>query len=298
MLIVLRQLFILYAFILVGWFLGKRNPTLSSHTGLLSYLLANFLLPAKVFETFANHFSISYLQNNQRMIIISTVLVIALHYLSKIPAKYIANTRYERNVYEYSFTIANFAFMGFALVEGLFGASGLADQILFCIPFTIYTYTIGYVKLSGSGNPFLKLLNPMTAALVLGAAFGLMGIQLPETICQVISTSSACVGPMSMMLTGLTLSAFPLHDMINDKQAYLVVSMRLLIIPLFVFGIFHLCGFVDVLPAAILAVAMPTALNPIIFSEAAGESPFLSARLAFLSHLLSIITLPVWLMLL
>lgn len=297
MLALLQQLLILYAFILVGWFLGKKRPDLPSHTGILSYLIANFFLPAKVFDTFSVHFTPAYLQNNQRMIFISLGLVLLLHILSRPLTCRLKGTHYEHQVYEYTFAISNFGFMGYALVESLYGAAGLTDQILFTIPFLLYSYTIGYAKLTGSSNVLRRVLNPTTAAIVLGSIFGLLHIPVPETLVQVVHLSSACVGPLSMLLTGMTLSGFAFRDMWIDKQSYLIVAERLVVIPLFIFGLFHLCRLSDVLPAAILVVAMPTGLNPIIFSEQAGESPFLSARLAFLSHLFSVFTLPVWLML-
>lgn len=297
MLIILQQLLILYAFILVGWILGRKRRDLPSHAALFSYLLANFLLPAKVFDTFSVHFTLDYLRNNQRMILISICLVLLLHILSKLLARPLKGTLYDRQVYEYSFAIPNFGFMGYALVESLYGAAGLTDQILFTIPFLLYSYTIGYAKLSGAGCQLRRLLNPTTVSIALGALFGLLQISVPATLRQVVSLSSTCVGPISMLLTGLTLSSYTLRDMFTDKQAYIVIALRLLILPLFIFGLFRLCRFHDILPAALLVVAMPTGLNPIIFAEQAGESPFLSARLAFLSHLLSILTLPIWLML-
>ena len=47
--IVLEQLFVLYVFLCLGWFLGTRKKGLAAQTGVLSFLLVNLFLPAKVF---------------------------------------------------------------------------------------------------------------------------------------------------------------------------------------------------------------------------------------------------------
>ena len=52
MTIILQQLIYLYAFLFLGWLFGKLKKDLTSHTGLLSFLLVNLFLPAKVFGTF------------------------------------------------------------------------------------------------------------------------------------------------------------------------------------------------------------------------------------------------------
>jgi hypothetical protein len=102
------------------------------------------------------------------------LLLILLHFLSIILSKFIGKTNYEKKVYEYSLTISNYAYMGYALMESVFGAEALADMIFFCIPFAIYTYTVGYLKLTQNKISIKRLINPMTVAIFLGIFFGLL----------------------------------------------------------------------------------------------------------------------------
>ena len=55
--IILKQLSILYIFLLAGWLIGRLKKDKASHADILSVLLVNILLPCKVFSTFANNFS-------------------------------------------------------------------------------------------------------------------------------------------------------------------------------------------------------------------------------------------------
>ena len=300
MLTVLKQLFVLYTFLALGFFFGRWKREQTAHTGLLSFLLVNLLLPAKVFGTFSKNFTVDYIRYNYVTIIVSVTLLLLLALLSTPLSRLLSPNPYERNVYRYSLAISNYAYMGYVLAEELFGAQGLTDLILFCIPFAIYTYTFGYAMLTGKGASWRRLINPMTVAIMCGIVVGLSGLSVPAILTQVLSSASACVGPLSMLLTGMTLSAFALRELICDKKAYIFCVFRLLILPTCVLGFCLLIGLTglvpdSVLPSAVMMACMPCGLNTIVFPKLVGEDCRIGARLALLTHLFSCLTLPIWL---
>ncbi len=294
MTIILQQLFVLYIFIFLGWLFGKLSPKQNQHTGILSFLLVNLLLPCKVFSTFSKNFTVSYITENSKTIFISTAFLLAIIIFSKVCAHFITKNEYERKVYRYSLTLSNYAYMGYALCEWLFGESGLTDLILFCIPFAIYTYTFGYAMLTGKGATVKKLVNPMTVAILLGIIIGLTGIKIPEMFTKILSTSSGCVAPISMLLTGMTLSVFPIKSLFTDVKAYILVVIRLIILPLAVFGVCKILSLDSVIMPATLMACMPCGLNSIVFPKLIGEDCSYGARLVTLSHLFSIASVPLW----
>ena len=293
--IIIQQLLVLYIFLLLGFFFGKWKKEQQNHTGILSFLLVNLFLPAKVFNTFSKNFTKSYITENGKTIIVSVSLLLFLVVFSLLIAKLLTKDKYEQKVYRYSLTLANYAYMGYALCESIFGESGLTDLILFCIPFAIYTYTFGYAMLTGNGNTLKKLLNPMTGAIILGIVFGLTGLELPNVLTSVLSSSSACVAPLSMLLVGITLSAFKIRALVCDVKAYILVAIRLLVIPATVFGLCKLFSLDFVLMPAVMMSCMPCGLNTIVFPKLINEDCLTGAKLAMLSHLFSVATIPLWL---
>ena len=296
--VILEQLFILYAFLFCGWLFGKKNPNLTGQTGVLSFVMVNLLYPAKVLGAFSKNFTVEYLTNNYTTVLIAVGLLLLLHFVAKLPARFLKRDDFEKQVYEYSITISNYAYMGYALVESVFGTQAMTDLILFCMPFSMYTYSVGYMKLTGKGIQMKRLINPLTCALLLGMAIGLSGLQLPQMVTQFLSVSGACVGPVGMLLTGFTLASFSFRDLLGDIRVYILVALRLIGIPLMVYAIFQLPFLTAALPCAVMMAAMPTGLNTIVFPKSAGKSPALGARMAFISHLASLATLPFWLSLL
>ena len=295
MLIILKQLIVLYIFLFLGWLFGKLKKDLSEHTGILSFILVNLFLPSKVFGTFSKNFTVSYLKNNYVTIIISVSILVVLAVVSWLISKPLTKNAYEQKVYRYSLTISNYAYMGYVLTEQLFGTEGLTDLILFCIPFAMYTYTFGYAMLTGRGGSIKRLVTPLTMSIALGIVVGLTQLQIPDVINQVLNTSSACVGPLSMVLTGISLSAFAPRELVTDVKTYIVVALRLVGIPALVFGVCTLLRLDGVIVPATIMASMPCGLNTIVFPKLVGEDCKIGARLALISHLFSLVTLPLWL---
>ena len=293
--IVFGQLSILYIFLLAGWLIGKLKKEKASHSDILSVLLVNIFLPCKVFSTFANNFSAAYFLENYYLPLSALALLVILAVLSFFISKLLTKHRYERKVYQYSFAITNYAYLGYALIGSVFGEEVLARFMLFAIPFIIYTYTVGYVMLTGGKKPLKKLLNPITVSIVLGMIIGLSGLKLPAFISSTVSMASSCVGPLSMILTGMTLSTFIIKELICDKTAYIFSAIRLIVIPGIVYLFCTLVHLDAMLPMMLIITCMPCGLNTIVFPKLIGEDCKPGARLALITHLCSILTLPFWL---
>ena len=295
MTIILQQLLILYMFFFIGWILGKWKEEQISHTGILSFLLVNFFMPCKVFKSFSKNFTVNYLKNNYNVILISLALLFFLVILAKYLSKCLSKNLYEQRIFQYSIPIANYAYLGYVLIENVWGEQALTDMILFCIPFALYTYSFGYALLTGSDNSYKKMLNPITVGILLGMICGLFGVKIPSIVGDLASSASACVGPISMVMTGLTLAGFSIKELVMDKKAYVFSALRLVLLPLLVFGICKLFGFTEVLMPAVIMASMPCGLNTIVFPKLVGQDCKLGAKMAFISHLFSVITLPIWL---
>ena len=258
-------------------------------------------MPCKVFLSFATNFTPKYLETNWKLPLISLALLLLLILISLPLSKLLTKHPYEKRVYQYSIPICNYAYMGYVLLESLgsegMGSELLTGQILFCIPTTIYTYSIGFALLTGNGFSWKKMVNPMTCSILLGAVVGLVGIKLPPPVNGILSSASGCVGPLSMLLVGISLSAFSLKKLLTRKSLYVFSLFRLVLLPLMAFVLCKVLGLEEVLLFAVIITCMPCGLNTIVFPKLVGEDCSLGAGLVLVTHALSVITLPVWLML-
>lgn len=293
MTVVFEQVFILVAFALAGYGLSKARVIKREYSGLLSGLCVYIFLPCNVFKTFASRFTMEYLTEKYYFILVSAailaVIVLVAHVLSGLFVK----KGFQRNVYKYSLTIPNYGYMGYALAESLYGSGALLDLMMFAFPTSIYTYTAGYCMLTKRKLTPKRLLQPVIIAMLIGCVAGLAGLRLPGTIEEILGKSSACMAPVSMILTGITLSEFELRKLFANRKLYIVTALRLLVIPCMVAGVLKLLGLEQAIVPALMMYAMPCGLNTIVFPKLIGEDCEVGAGLACISSVLACVTIPI-----
>lgn len=291
--IIFEQILLLFIFMLCGFLLGKSKVLNSEQSKILSVLEIYMFLPCTVFNAFYTNFTVVNIKNYSKLMLSAVVILIALVLLAKFISKLLTKDAYGRKVYEYSLTISNYGYMGYAIAQGLFGAEGLLCMVLFALPFSLYTYTFGYAMLTKKEISFKRILNPVIIAILIGIVFGLSQIKLPAVAETFISKSGACMAPISMLLTGITISQFNLKSLICGKGVYIVSILRLLVIPFAVMLLTKSIMGETVARYAVLLTAMPCGLNTIVFPKLIDESGKMGAKLAFVSNILALVTIPI-----
>lgn len=213
-------------------------------------------------------------------------------------AKFFAKDGYLKKIYTYSFAVANFSFMGNAVVLGVFGEKVLFDYMIFTLPLNLYVYSIGTASLipteKGGKLSVKTFVNPIFIALILGAVCGLLAVPLPKFITTAISSAGACMSPLAMLLTGFVIGEYSLKTLASDKKVYLASVIRLIILPsAFMAVLLLLKTDKDIIRVALCATAMPLGLNTVVFPAAYGGDTTPGAGMALVSHLISVITIPV-----
>ena len=290
--VVFEQVFTLFIFAAVGYTLSRCGVVSTAHSKILSSLLVYVFLPCNIFRTFAANCTVAYLRDNYLTVLASiavlSVLAVGMEFVSRLFSK----EAYERKVYRYSLIIANYGYMGYALAESLLGSAGLMNVMMFAMPLSVYTYTVGFCSLTKRGFSLKKLLNPVILAMVLGIAAGLSGISVPSVISGVMSKASGCMAPVSMLMAGIVISEFRLKDLLCEPRTYILSAMRLFVIPLAFGGILSLLGRREITEAAVVLLSMPCGLNTIVFPKIVGEKCEIGAGLAFISNIAACISIP------
>lgn len=292
MAVIFEQVFILLIFVAAGYALRATGKIDSSHTKILSTLLVYVFLPCNIFRTFSSNFTVKYISENYVLVLCGAATMLFLAFSMHFAAKLITKEPYTRSVYEYSMVTPNFGYMGYALAETLTGMGGLMNVMMFGFATTCFTYTRGFCMLTKLRFSFARLLNPPIVAIALGVVFGLSGCPIPSVAETVLSKASGCMAPVSMLLTGIVVSDFKLKDILFDAKSYVVVLMRLALIPICIGGAFRLFGMHEVSQSAVMILAMPCGLNTIVFPKLVGENCKTGASLALISTVLSCISIP------
>ncbi len=290
--LVFEQVFVLFLFAAVGCVLTRCGAIKSEHGSLLSKLLVFVFLPCNVFKTFASRFTVSYLREHGVSMLISCAVLIVVAVAAHFAGRLLSRECYEGRVYEYSMVVPNAGYMGYALAENLLGAAALLDMMMFNLPVSVYTYTVGYCMLTKRKITLKKLCNPVILSMVLGAIAGLLVLPLPRVLTGALDSAAGCMAPSAMLLTGMVIADYKFLSLLKNSRAYVVTAVRLFVLPLLVGGVLWHVVSPELAQTAVLIYAMPCGLNSVVFPKSVGENCTYGAELALLSGVLSCASIP------
>ena len=198
---------------------------------------------------------------------------------------------------KYGTIISNSGFLGNPMVEGIYGSEGLLYAALFMLPVRIVMWTIGIaVFLKGRKEKLWKnvLTHPCIVAIYVGVIVMVCGIQFPTFVEKTIVGISGCNTPLSMMLIGMMLAEVKPKGLI-DKTMVFYTAIRLLVIPAVVFAITGLLPIDGMLRGiTVIMAGMPAPITTALLSAKYGGDEKYATGMVFLSTILSLITLPLW----
>lgn len=299
----LSQMISLFSLIALGYILVKADVVDKQAAKVLAKLENNLFIPALILETFLVNFTISNLNSAWKLLLFSLVIALLMIPVALLVGRLCEKDKHKRGTVTYGLVFSNFAFMGIALVKALFPEMEL-NYIIFTLPLWALIYTWAtpalLIPVHGGGlrARLLALCNPMFICIVVGIALGLSPIEMPSAVMSAIGMASDCMSPVAMLLTGITIATVDIKAGFKSHSTWISCALRLVIIPLVALLIFKYLPLPsDYLVCAFCSLAMPLGLSPIVIPAAFGKDTSLAAAMALISHILSIITLPLLFML-
>ena len=233
------------------------------------------------------------------------VLLLIVHFTGELIARILGGSYLERITNVYTTVIPNYGFMGYPMILALFGNEMLSRFAVMVLPITIYSFMIGMPKFNPAdattfSERFRKAMNLTLAANLVGIVYGLSGLPYPSLIQEICKMGADCIGPMTMVITGITIGRVGLKDSFRNGRAAVMSGIRSVVLPaLLIFGTYLLCRETGLDKTVFICTAIysvfPAPLNTIIFAENYGLDGSYGASCALISMLASIITVPLWL---
>lgn len=291
----LSKVSVLLIFIGLGYLL-RRTEKLPANAGrVLSLLTTLVFSPAYTIKNLSASLRWEKIGSQMTLIGYGALVVLATIGLAYLLTKLLVKDDFQRRSCLYAFSIPNYGYFGYPLVEGVFGSEVLSQLMIFCLPMSIACNTYGYLLFARDKKLTLKdiLKMPVIVSVFLGMAIGLSGLQLPPLVTDVLTTAGNCMSPSSMLLAGFVLGGFPLKNLFKGTRPYLMSAIRLVGIPLLVGGVLFLLGVRGMyLALPLMILPMPLGLNLVVFPESMGIDASGNARMCFVCNLLTICIIP------
>lgn len=209
----------------------------------------------------------------------------------------------DAGMYQFLFILSNVGFIGYPVVDALFGPDARFYVTIFILVFQLVTFTYGIFLVSGDRRHIRLtkelLKKPIIWASIFAYVYYLTGWSAPQLVADAVSYVGNITTPASMLVIGCSLACIPIGSVFRNWRMYVLLACKMILLPLVGFVILQpLIQNELLLGIVVVMLSMPCATNATMLSVEYGSNTALASSGIFLSTLLSIGTIPaiMWLL--
>lgn len=305
LLTIIATLFLLMA---CGFFARKRGIIDDVASKKLSTLIVKIGQPMMIVSALVEaEFSYRNLKDGFIAIALGLVLHTIMAVIAFFACKGFRNMD-ERKITEFSLVFTNVGFIGFPIMEALFGPKGLFLASFYVISFHLFMWSWGMAIIARKRSDIKLTVRKVFVNL--GSVPCLIGIllymavipfpsfALPAFIVKFLSYLSGLCTPISVLITGALLATRTPRQIFGSGKIYYFSALKLVVIPLAICLLGKVVGLPDdMVLFCTVEAALPAAATITMFSELYGLDAGYASQTVGTSSLLSVGTLPLVLLL-
>lgn len=302
--VILHQMLQLFIIMFLGYILYKVKLIDRDMIKKLTKLLLHVTLPAMILA------SVLEQEDSQRDIsavaevfAVGAAVYILLPLAGILVVKLMRLPKKDQGLYAFMLAYSNIGFMGFPLMDALYGKTAVFYAAIINIAFNISVFTLGVILMQigrredRKGLEMKKLLTPGVSISLLSVVFYLLNLRLPEDIVSVVSSVGNVTTPLAMILIGATLATMDFRSIFNDWHVYPFAAVRQMLLPLIFWPVLHF--FIRdtfILSVVYILLLLPIANTSVLFATEYDGNEQLAAKSVFITTALAIVTVPLMLM--
>lgn len=291
------QMVLLFTLIFIGYAASKLHLLPADSKKVLADLVLNISCPATTILAVANS---SHAMSNLEVIGILLISAVIFAFLIAFSFGFTTVLRINKSqagIYRFMIVFSNCGFLGFPVVQALFGDDAVFIASMYNLVFSLLVFTFGIKQVSGQNEQqkfnFRMLCTPMLIATVLSLILYLANVPFHPMVVQILALLDRITAPASMLVIGCALASYPLKQIFGQWQVYIMSLFRLIILPLAAWAVLR--PFVHnelILSVLVVMTALPVATNASLLCAKYGGDESTAASGLFISTLLSLVTLP------
>ena len=233
---------------LIGYVTARAGFLTSEVRPKLSALIFNVTLPCTILASVGEVDSSAGTEQITWSFVLGAALFFVMLAAAALACLALRVPRDERPLYLFMGVLTNTGFIGFAVLESLFGGGSVFLGSIFIAVSNVFLYSIGVGVLTSGGEKngernaasarssrltgMLKnVLNvPMVASLIALFVF-FSGVPLPGPVAQAVDMVGGATSPLAMMLVGLAIAEADLRRVLGNWRLWGFSAIRFLLVP-------------------------------------------------------------------
>lgn len=292
-----QQVFILYIIVAVG-FVADRLGVFTERTArACNDLMFYIVTPCVIVGSFL---STEFTPETGKSFATALGCSFLAHFVGILLATPFFNKKGDENnpIYKFAAIYGNVGYMALPLANAVLGPIG----VFYCSGGVIALNSIGFthgIWLMNKGKDVkfdIKklILNPGVISVLIGLPLFLFSVELPTLIGTPINFISQLNTPLAMLIFGTYISKTDLKTIFKIPQQYIVLTIRLIAVPLVMLCVCKILSLNEALTiACMISSAAPSANNTVMFSAKFNKDTGVASKVVAFNSFISIITLPI-----
>ena len=286
----------LFLLVAAGIVLRKKGILPEHAKAVLTDLVIYLILPCNIISSFFIEFNMEILKGFAVILVIATLIQFGCLLFAR--TLYNREPDRRKKVLQYGTVCSNAGFMGNPIAEGVYGGQGLMYASIFLIPQRIVMWSAGvsYFTKSPDRKTVVKkvVTHPCIVAVYIGMFLMVTQLNLPVFLENTVRNIGGCTTTVSMVLIG-TILAEVKPGTILDRGIIKYTVIRLFLIPLLVFAGCRLFTVDPLLSGvSVLLTGMPAGSTTAILAAKYDGDYIFATKCVVVTTLLSLITIPLW----
>lgn len=315
MLIIASKVLIIFLYIAVGFAANKFKILGTDSLKHLISLVLNITAPCLLVTSICKQqVTASTLTDTISTLLFSLILFIVFGFITLKISRCLKNINTDdQNVLSVAMVTCNSGFMGFPVASAVFGPVIFYYTVIQNVAFNLYLFTGALIQLNlGNDNSSRKfdkkvnlkvLLSPLkslvTVVSFISVFFLFAGIRIPKYPMELMTNIANITIPLSMIIVGIQLGDCKIKELFSNINLIISSFVCLILIPALSLV---LLSFVPISSTVKLTIVLsftyPSAVLGVAIASGENKNTKLMAEAVALSTMLSMITLPVWIMIL
>ncbi len=303
--IILAQMLMLFAMMLTGYFVWKKEWFDEAAYQKLSKIVVNILNPLLVIYGVMGKDS----EGNASLILQNLGFVlffyIFLILISAVLVWLLRPEKAERRIYRLMTIFPNVGFMGIPVITSIFGMESMIYIVFYMLGYNLLLYTYGLIlarkaaedagNLSEDmgGSTWKRMINPGVIASVAAVIIFMFRIPMPAPVITFCDYMGNATIPLSMLLIGMSIAKADLRKIFSNTKVYLFTALKMVIIPVGMTLLFKPLQIDSVVFGTFaLQLAMPVGSIITLIAKESGADETTCTNGIVVTTLVSILTIP------
>ena len=298
----LQQIVVFFLMMACGFLVVKRGLIDAKSSRTLSVICIYIIMPCVMI----NAFQIEYSKSIRDDFFLAVAAAVLIHIFLLVFVRIIGKPLKLSVVEKASIIYSNSGNLVIPMVTVVLGEKWVIYASAFLSVQMILMWTHGESLMEAkAGVNWKKILcNINLIAIIIGIILFFARIRLPVVIGNTMSQISATLGPVCMIMLGMTMTEVNWKEIFSHSRIYLITALKMIVTPLFVLLLLKyspLASMVKdgqtILLISLMAVITPSATTVVQLAQLYGEEPVYASTINVMTTIVSIVTMPLMVML-